>query len=175
MRLTICLTAAVALIAWSNQGQAQPAGSNAMPPPAQPAGPVPPASQPTLPDAQPTTAQPAFAQPAFPDAQTAAKAAAFQLNGTTWTFTDKKGVKVQESIDDKGNYVATSADGKQLDHGTSVMKGDKACFTSAVDKQGEVCWTTKAVEIGQAMDTMSDKGEKLTVTRVDYVPAAKPK
>jgi hypothetical protein len=50
------------------------------------------------------------------------------------------------------------------------MKGDKACFTSAVDKSGEVCWTTKPVEVGQSMDTVSDKGEKLTVNRVAYVP-----
>ena len=55
------------------------------------------------------------------------------------------------------------------------MKGDKACFDSAMDKEGEVCWTTKAVEIGQSMDTVSDKGEKLTVTRVAYVPLTMPK
>jgi hypothetical protein len=49
------------------------------------------------------------------------------------------------------------------------MKDDKACFTSAMDKEGEVCWTTQAVEIGQSMDTTSDKGKKLTVKRVAYV------
>jgi hypothetical protein len=31
------------------------------------------------------------------------------------------------------------------------------------------------VEIGQSMDTTSDKGEKLTVTRVAYVPLEIPK
>jgi hypothetical protein len=55
------------------------------------------------------------------------------------------------------------------------MKDDKACFTSAMDKKGEVCWTTKPVEIGQSMETTSSKGEKLTVTRVDYVPMSMPK
>ena len=105
----------------------------------------------------------------------AAKPAAFQLNETTWTFTDPKGVKVQESIDADGNYIANSVAGKHLDHGTGVMKGDKACFTSAMDKVGEVCWTTQAVEIGQSMNTTSSKGEKLTVTRVDYVPMSMPK
>ena len=108
------------------------------------------------------------------DSDAAAKPAAFQLNETTWTFTDPKGVKVQESIDAKGNYIANSVDGKHLDHGTGLMKGDKACFTSAMDKEGEVCWTTKAVEIGQSMATTSSKGEKLTVTRVDYVPMSMP-
>ena len=109
------------------------------------------------------------------DSDAAAKPAAFQLNETTWTFTDPKGVKVQESIDAKGNYIANSVDGKHLDHGTGLMKGDKACFTSKMDKAGEVCWTTQAVEIGQSMDTTSSKGEKLTVTRVDYVPMSMPK
>ena len=99
----------------------------------------------------------------------AATPAAFQLDGTSWTFKDKNGKDVQESIDAAGNFVAMSG-GKEVDHGTSVMKGDKACFTSAVDKSGEVCWTTKPVEVGQSMDTVSDKGEKLTVSRVAYVP-----
>jgi hypothetical protein len=107
--------------------------------------------------------------------QATAKTAAFQLNKTTWTFTDKKGVKVRESIDVDGNYIANSAAGKHLDHGTSVMKGDKACFTSAMTKDGEVCWTTKPVAIGHSMSTKSDKGETLKVTRVAYSPLSMPK
>src|SRR5690349_17862448 len=150
MRLTICLTAALALCAWSTQGQGQSTGSNAAPPPAQ----TPPAGQSALPDAQPPLPDAQATPPAAQPANAASKAAAFQLNGTTWTFTDKKGVKVQESIDADGNYVATSADGKEIDHGKSVMKGNKACFTSAVDKEGEVCWTTNAVDIGQEMKTV---------------------
>jgi hypothetical protein len=113
--------------------------------------------------------------PAATPATPAAAPATFQLNETSWTFTDKKGTKVQESIDAKGNFIAQTADGKHLDHGTSLMKGDKACFTSAMTKNGEVCWTTKAVAVGQSMDTTSDKGEKLTVTRVGYVPLTMPK
>lgn len=100
----------------------------------------------------------------------AAKPVAFQLDQTSWTYTDPKGTKVQESIDAKGNFIAQSVDGKHLDHGTSLMKGDKACFTSAMTKEGEICWTTKPVEIGKSMDTVSDKGEKLTVSRVAYIP-----
>src|SRR6478672_3012473 len=96
-----------------------------------------------------------------------AKSATFQLKETTWTFVDKDGTKVKESIDADGNFIANSADGKKhLDHGTSVMKGSKACFTSAMDKEGEVCWTTKPVKIGQSMETTNDKGRKLKVTRV---------
>ena len=78
--------------------------------------------------------------------------AAFQLNETTWTFTDKDGKAVQESIDASGNYIANAGE-KHVDHGTSVMKDGKACFTSAMDKQGETCWTTQPVEIGQSMET----------------------
>jgi hypothetical protein len=105
----------------------------------------------------------------------AAKAPVFQLNQTTWLFTDSKGVKVRESIDAKGNYIANSRAGKHLDHGTGVMKGEKACFDSAMDKEGEVCWTTKPVKVGQSMTTTSDKGEKLKVTRVKYMPLKMPK
>lgn len=121
-------------------------------------------------------AQPAAPTPAAaPAAVHAAAPAAFQLDETTWTFTDSKGVKVQESIDPKGNYIAQSVEGKHLDHGTSVMKSGKACFTSAMTKDGEICWTTKPVAVGQALDTVSDKGEKLTVTRTAYVPLSMPK
>ena len=105
----------------------------------------------------------------------AAAPAAFQLDETSWSFTDNKGVKVKESIDEKGNYIANAADGKHLDHGTSAMKGDKACFTSAMTKSGEVCWTTSPVAIGQSLNTVSSKGEKLTVTRVAYSPLSMPK
>ena len=104
-----------------------------------------------------------------------AKKSAFQLDSTTWTFTDKDGTKVKESIDAKGNFIANSVAGKHLDHGTAVMKDDKACFTSAMTKDGEICWTTKPVKIGHSMETTNDKGEKLMVTRVAYSPLHMPK
>jgi len=94
--------------------------------------------------------------------------AAFQLNETSWEFT-RKDKATSESIDAGGNYVAWSGD-EHIDHGTAVMKDGKACFTSAMDKEGEVCWTTSPVEIDQSMDTTSDKGEKLTVKRVAFMP-----
>jgi hypothetical protein len=121
-----------------------------------------------------SVAQPAAA-PLAPVPAAMAAPAAFQLDETTWTFTDSKGTKVQESIDAKGNFIAQSTAGKHLDHGVSVMKNGKACFTSAMTKDGEVCWTTKPVSVGQAMDTVSDKGEKLTVTRTAYVALSMPK
>jgi hypothetical protein len=105
----------------------------------------------------------------------AATAAAFQINETSWTFTDKDGKNVKESVDTAGNYIANTTDGKHLDHGTAVMKDGKACFTSAMDKKGEICWTTKTVAVGESMETTSDKGEKLTVTRVAYEPLSMPK
>jgi hypothetical protein len=101
---------------------------------------------------------------------TAKSPAAFQLKSTTWTFTDKDGTKVRESVDADGNYIANSVAGKHLDHGTAVVKAKKVCFTSAMDKEGEVCWTMKPVAVGQSMNTVSSKGEKLKVTRVKYDP-----
>ena len=98
-----------------------------------------------------------------------AKHAPFQLNKTTWTYT-YKGKYVRESVDADGNFISQNRAGKQVDNGTSVMKDGKACFTSSVTKDGEVCWTTKSVAIGHSMVTHSDKGEKLKVTRVKYVP-----
>ena len=103
-----------------------------------------------------------------------AKPAAFQLNETTWTYVDH-GVKARESIDAKGNYIENALSGKHIDHGTAVMKSGKACFTSAMTKEGEMCWTTKPTNVGQSMVTTNDKGEKLKVTRVKYVPMSMPK
>ena len=83
--------------------------------------------------------------------------AAFEIKETSWEFTDD-GKATTESIDATGNYVAWSGT-EHIDHGTAVMKDDKACFTSAMDKKGEECWSTAPTEIGQSMDTTSDKGE----------------
>jgi hypothetical protein len=99
---------------------------------------------------------------------------AFQLNSTTWVFTDH-GTRVRESIDANGNYIVNSLAGKHIDHGTAVMKGNKACFTSAMNNDGELCWTTSAVRIGHAMRTTSDKGEKKAVTRTKYRALEMPK
>jgi|KBSSwiStaDraftv2_1062776.scaffolds.fasta_scaffold571997_1 hypothetical protein len=100
--------------------------------------------------------------------------AGFQLNETTWTYT-YKGQDQTESIDANGHFVAWVKKPaiKYVDQGSAVMKGDKACFTSSMgaDKGKEECWTSKPTEIGQSMDTVSDKGQKLTVTRVAYEPA----
>ena len=113
--------------------------------------------------------------PAIASAKTT-KAPAFQLNETSWTYVDPdKKVKARESVDANGNYIENAVSGKHIDHGTAVMKDKKACFTSAMNKDGEVCWTTKPVKIGHSMTTTSDKGQKLTVTRVKYVPMSMPK
>jgi hypothetical protein len=103
-------------------------------------------------------------------APAATPAALTSLNETSWEFTDNKtGKPMQESIDANGKYIAVS--GKEhIDHGTAVMKDNKACFTSAMDKTGEVCWSDPMVAVGQSGETTSDKGEKLTVKRVAYTP-----
>lgn len=105
----------------------------------------------------------------------AAKAAAPpQINHTSWTYTEK-GTKLRMSVDDSGNYIENTAAGKHRDHGTAVVKDDKICFTSAMNKEGEVCWTGKHLKVGQSMVTTSDKGEKLRVKRVAYKPLSMPK
>ena len=108
-------------------------------------------------------------------AKKASKPATFQLNETSWTYVDKKDGKLKESIDPDGNYITQTAAGKHMDHGTAVMKDNKACFTSAMTKDGEICWTTMPVAIGHSMHTVSDKGEKLTVHRVAYEKLSMPK
>lgn len=109
------------------------------------------------------------------DAKKATKAATFQLNETSWTYVDKKDGKLKESIDPDGKYITQTMAGKHMDHGTAVMKDNKACFTSAMTKDGEICWTTMPVAIGHSMHTVSDKGEKLTVHRVAYEKLSMPK
>lgn len=112
----------------------------------------------------------ADANAAMADANAAAPAAtpaAMSLNGTSWTYT-RKGKNIQESIDATGNYVSSSGT-EHIDHGTYVLKDGKQCFTSAMDKEGQVCWTAKDAAIGETAEAVSDKGEKLMVTHVAYV------
>jgi hypothetical protein len=54
------------------------------------------------------------------------------------------------------------------------MKGDKACFDSAMDQAGETCWTTTPTEIGQSWEATSDKGEKLVIKRIDFMAVPEP-
>ncbi|MES2147543.1 MAG: hypothetical protein V4491_06805 [Pseudomonadota bacterium] len=106
---------------------------------------------------------PNTASPAVPAALTT-------INETSWEFTDNKTKKpIQESVDAAGKYIAVSGT-EHIDHGTAIMKDGKACFTSAMTKEGEVCWTDPMLAEGQSGETTSDKGEKLTVKRVAYVP-----
>jgi len=100
---------------------------------------------------------------------------AFQLDGTTWIFTDKKDGKIKESIDADGNYISQTIRGKHVDHGTAVMKGDKACFTSKMNEDGEMCWTTTPVAVGHSFVATNDKGGKLRVSRVAYTKLSMPK
>ena len=119
----------------------------------------------------------AYSGPAMAKAKPAAKPAAFSINETTWTFVDKKDGKLKESIDADGNYIAQTMKGKHIDHGTAVMKDGKACFTSAMTKEGEICWTgsAKPVKVGHSFVTTSDNGQKLKVTRVAYTKLSMPK
>jgi hypothetical protein len=105
-----------------------------------------------------------------------AKHPVFQLDRTSWVYFDKHAkTKARMSIDASGNYIENAVSGKHIDHGTAVMKGGKACFASAMTKDGQICWTTRPVSIGHSMATRSDKGDKLTVTRVAYTKLSMPK
>ena len=109
-------------------------------------------------------------------AQVTAKSAPFEIKHTTWTYVDpEKKVKAIESVDADGNYIENAVSGKHIDHGTAVMKGNKACFTSAMNNDGEMCWTTHPTKIGHSMVSTNDKGKKLKVTRIAYVKLAMPK
>ncbi len=102
-------------------------------------------------------------------AEVEAPAEAMSLNETTWTFVmDDK--EIMESIDASGNYIANAGD-EHFDHGTYVLLDGKQCFTSAMNDDGQVCWTTPAaMEVGESVDITSDGDETLTVTRVEYQP-----
>lgn len=96
--------------------------------------------------------------------------AAVVINETSWEFIDSKTKKpILESVDASGNYIANSG-AEHMDHGTVVVKDGKACFTSAMTDEGEVCWTDPKLEVGQSGETTSDKGEKLAIKRVEYKP-----
>ena len=140
MRMIIGLTAALALAGCNKASEAPPASDND------------------------TTAE------ATNTDASAVAAALTTINETTWEFIDSKsGKPVQESVDAAGKYIAVSGT-EHIDHGTAVMKDGKACFTSAMDKEGEICWTDPMVAVGQSGETISSKGEKLTVKRVAYKP-----
>ena len=102
------------------------------------------------------------------DVATTPVPAASPINETTWEFTED-GKPMQESIDANGNYITTSGT-EHIDHGAVVMKDGKACFTSAMTKEGEECWTDPKLAVGASGVTTSDKGEKLSIKRVAYVP-----
>ena len=99
-----------------------------------------------------------------------AMSAGFQINETSWEFT-REGKAQTETVDASGNYVAWSGT-EHVDHGTVVAKGDKVCFDSAMDQEGETCWTTPPAElaVGESFETTADDGEKLTVKRIAYTP-----
>ncbi len=100
-------------------------------------------------------------------AEAEAPAEVMSLHETTWTFVmDDK--EITESIDASGNYIANAGD-EHFDHGTYVQVDGKQCFTSAMNDEGQMCWTTPAnVEVGESVDLTSDGGEQLTVTRAGY-------
>lgn len=102
-------------------------------------------------------------------AEAEAPAEVMSLNETTWTF-KMDDMEILESIDANGNYIANAGD-EHFDHGTYALIDGKQCFTSAMNDEGQVCWTTPAtIAVGESADITSDQGEELTVTRAEYEP-----
>ena len=99
-------------------------------------------------------------------------AAPIDYKETSWEYTED-GKPMLESIDASGNYIVVSGT-EHIDHGTAVVKGSKICFTSAMNDEGEDCWQDPKLEIGQSGESVSDKGEKVTVKRVAYQPLTMP-
>ncbi len=90
------------------------------------------------------------------------------LAETTWTYT-QDGKPMTTSIDGAENY-ETNSGTEHVDHGKVAMVDGRICFTSAMNQDGPECWTVAQTEVGQSMESTSDKGNSLTVTRVEYVP-----
>jgi hypothetical protein len=102
-------------------------------------------------------------------AEVEAPAEAMSLHETTWTFVQDDR-EIMESIDASGNYIANAGD-EHFDHGTYLLIDGKQCFTSAMNDEGQMCWTTPAnIAVGESVDITSDGGEKLAITRADYKP-----
>lgn len=101
-------------------------------------------------------------------AQTGAKIisqAKRQLSGTTWAYVED-GKRLRMAIDHRGHYTETTVNGRVVGRGTARMKGMKDCFTPVKSKDGEHCWTSEPLKVGQSMISISDKGERLRVARV---------
>jgi hypothetical protein len=142
MRLTICATAALALCACSKPAEA--------------------------PAENVVEADTLAVNSVVTNAAVLPAAAPNDYKESSWEFT-YKGKPMFESIDANGNYISESG-GKHEDHGTTVVKGSKICFTSAMTKEGEDCWQDPKLEIGQSGESVSDKGEKVALKRVAYKP-----
>jgi len=94
--------------------------------------------------------------------------AAMSLNGTTWEYY-VDGAKRVTSIAPDGNYITQDGDGGHVDHGSYVQKEAGDCFTSAMNDEGEICWTTaENVEIGASDEATNDRGQSGSFTRVEY-------
>ena len=104
------------------------------------------------------------------ETEAASVLAAFPINQTSWEYV-QNGKLLQLSVDVGGNYIITSGT-QHVDHGTAMIKNGKFCFTSAMTKEGENCWTNPKLNVDASGETVSDKGEKLQLKRVIYVPRA---
>lgn len=102
-------------------------------------------------------------------AEAEAPAETMSLHETSWTFV-MDDMEIMESIDADGNYIANAGD-EHFDHGTYVLVEGMQCFTSAMNDEGQECWTTPPqVAVGESIDITSDQDAELTVTRVEYEP-----
>lgn len=136
MRLTICLTAALALCACSKQAEAPPAVDNV--------GEANTAATPA-PAAEPVTAN--------------------GSTPGTYEVTMKDGKKAKSVLSPDGTYTDLDADGKETDKGTWAVTGGKTCFDPEGDK-GPMCYTETATAADGSFTATPDKGDPVTVKKV---------
>ncbi|GGD65839.1 hypothetical protein [Croceicoccus mobilis] len=106
-----------------------------------------------------------------PVTETEAPVEVMPLLDTSWSFA-MDGTDYFESIDAEGNYLTNvmTDDGEEhFDHGLYEMIDGKHCFTSQMNEDGQMCWTTPAeIATGDTVDAVSDSGDTLAITRQEY-------
>lgn len=136
MRLTICLTAAVALCACSKQAEAPPAADNG-------------AAEMNAPAAVPAAAAMVTANGSTPG---------------TFEVTMKDGTKSKATLMADGTYGDTDPKGKET-KGTWNVTGGKTCFDPD-GAEGPMCYTESAVGADGSFTATPDKGDPVTVKKV---------
>jgi hypothetical protein len=137
MRLTICLTAALALCACSKQAEAPPAANN------------------DVAEANTAATAPAAAPMVTANGSTPGK----------FEVTFKNGKKGQSMLAADGTYTDLDANGKETAKGTWNVTGGKTCFDPA-GNEGPNCFAETAPGPDGTFTATPEKGDPVTVKKV---------